>query len=93
MNKKKRSKGMSKILLVIGGAIGLLIIISIASGAFKSGLTISKDGQPLIGSKKSAKTKTYQSDQTGVSFEYPSNWTLKDNPGQGLAVVLFSPPQ
>lgn len=91
MKKRKSQKGFSKILLIVGGAIILLTIVSIASGALKGGISVTRNGSLVGDGKRAAELETYQNAQAGITFEYSADWTLKDNPGDGVLVALMAP--
>lgn len=86
--------------LIIGGIVILVIIFFIATGSFKFSASVKNPNQSAYSDTKEAKQpestpqskpKTYQSEKYGFNLEYPSSWTLKENPTASFVTGFFSP--
>lgn len=86
--------------IIIGGIVVLVIIFFLSSGSLKFSTSIkpdsSKPQQPEQKTQEStpttqSKLKTYQNESSGISVEYPENWSIKENPAAGIVVAFGSP--
>lgn len=84
--------------IIIGGVIAAIVIFLIATGSFNFSASVNKNNnqqinqsQPQATSTPESKPKTYQSEQYGISLEYPASWSLKETPAQGYIAGFFSP--
>lgn len=98
----KQQGVINPILLAVGGIIIVVVVISVATGAFKFSGSIRNDAdQPTATQpstevtedeeKASAATKTYTNEALGISLEYTDGWSMKENPASGVVVAFGSP--
>lgn len=88
--------------IIIGGVIALVVIFFIATGSFKFSASIKKPDQPVSSNTTTqegkqaepapqTKPKAYQNEKYGFTLEYPSSWSLKENPSASFVTGFFSP--
>lgn len=102
MPKSAPQRGFIDPKIIIGGVIALVVIFFLATGSFKFSASVKKPDQPASPANTTqeskqaeptpqAKPKAYQSEKYGFTLEYPSSWSLKENPSPSFAVGFFSP--
>lgn len=91
---------LSPIILVVGGVIVAAIVIFVATGALKFNAKVSTgENQYSVGDKEtssaqdssSSETLVFSDSASGVSLNYPSGWSKKENPATGVVVAFGSP--
>lgn len=103
--KKTVQSGFIDPKLIVGGVVVLIIVFFLATGSFKFSASIDKNSpdqapesssqgqQEQSTAKTESKPKTYQNEENGFSLEYPSEWSLKENPASGYIAGILSPKQ
>lgn len=84
--------------IIIGGIVVLVVVFFIATGSFKFSASVkpnsnqpsNKQGQTTT-QQPQTKPKTYQSEKYRFALEYPSSWSLKENPSPSYVAGFFSP--
>lgn len=91
----KQSGKISPKLIIAGVIVVVIIVIAIASGVLKFEGSISRNNnQPSSGQSSEVSTpknKTYTNIGSGISIDYPENWSVKENPGENVIVAFGSP--
>lgn len=101
-----KQKGVvNPVLIVVGGIILIVVVISIASGALKTNFKVSKndgysaeqqvappkDSQKPKSEEPQSQLKDYKNKNEGLSLQYPADWSIKENPAAGVIVAFGSP--
>lgn len=96
--KKSAQKGIISPPVIIGGIIALVVIFLIATGSFKFSASVDKNAnkssdqdQQTSAPVPQSKPKTYQDEASGITLEYPADWSLRENPTKDYIAVFTSP--
>jgi eukaryotic-like serine/threonine-protein kinase len=65
--------------------IGLIIILAVTL------LAVSGNSQPIHAQEGTY--ETYNNDEFGISFSYPSSWTEGPDPNEGIVAIFYAPLQ
>lgn len=98
MDKQSAQQGVISPPVIVGSIITLVVIFFLATGSFKFSASVKPNSnQPSNKQEQTAtqqtqtKPKTYQSEKYGYALEYPSSWSLKENPSPSFVTGFFSP--
>ena len=101
---KSEQQGIIDPKIIIGGVIALVVIFLLATGSLKFTASVNKNSGSSTTTQENTKPeqpaqtptpkpKTYQNEANKISLEYPSDWSLKENPAAGYIAGFISPKQ
>ena len=84
--------------IIIGGIVILVVVFFLATGKFNFSATVDKNAnkpsdqnQQTTTPTPESKPKTYQDEASGITLEYPADWSLRENTTNDFLAVFSSP--